>query len=825
MKRIAFVNQRYGREVNGGSEFYTRLMAEHLSDMYKVEILTTKAMDYMTWANYYKEDEEQIEGVAVRRFPVEREREVSFFNAVNEKLLSNPHHTAGDELEWINEQGPYCPALISYIEQNQDQYDAFVFVTYLYYTTCVGILKVPKKAILIPTAHDEPYIYFNYYKKVFKSPRAIVFLTEEERTFVHNRFRNQMIPNDVMAVGIDVPKDVDSGRFLEKYHPGEYIIYVGRIDESKGCHILFQYFIEYKKTNRNNLKLVLMGKEVLKVPSHPDIISLGFVSEEDKFDGIKGAKCLILPSQFESLSIAILEAMAINVPVIVNGNCEVLKGHCVRSNAGLYYRSYHEFEGCINYLLEHPDERDAMGKNGGNYIKENYQWNDIVRRFQTIVEGMSSGEETDSPEPEITAKDTENQAVSNDLNAFNCKKNDKNAVSIMKKIGFVTPWFGWDIQGGAEAELRDLVLHLKGSGLHYEVLTTCVRSFNSDWNENYYEQGDCVENGVTIRRFRADQRDTAAFDQVNAKLMNHERVTRREQQTFLEQMVNSTALYEYMRQHDEEYSMFVFIPYMFGTTYYGAKVNLNKAVLIPCFHDESYFHMDLFRETFSKVAGIIYNARPEQELAQKYYDLNDVKQIVMGIGMDTDISGDSDRFRKHHGITAPFLLYAGRKDAGKNVDTLLKYFQEYVRRNQTNLQLVLIGGGEIDIPQQIADRVHDLGFVEIQDKYDAYAAAELLCQPSKNESFSLVIMESWLCGRPVLVNAACPVTKNFAQESNGGLYFHNYVEFEKCVDYLVNRKEEAKLLGQQGRSYVLQHFSWDVIVKKYLAFFEKTAAD
>ncbi|MCD7761937.1 MAG: glycosyltransferase family 4 protein [Lachnospiraceae bacterium] len=825
MKRIAFVNQRYGREVNGGSEFYTRLMAEHLSDMYKVEILTTKAMDYMTWANYYKEDEEQIEGVAVRRFPVERERAVSFFNAVNEKLLSNPHHTAGDELEWINEQGPYCPALISYIEQNQDQYDAFVFVTYLYYTTCVGILKVPKKAILIPTAHDEPYIYFNYYKKVFQAPRAIVFLTEEERTFVHNRFRNQMIPNDVMAVGIDVPKDVDSGRFLEKYHPGEYIIYVGRIDESKGCHILFQYFIEYKKTNRSNLKLVLMGKEVLKVPSHPDIISLGFVSEEDKFDGIKGAKCLILPSQFESLSIAILEAMAINVPVIVNGNCEVLKGHCVRSNAGLYYRSYHEFEGCINYLLEHPDERDAMGKNGGNYIKENYQWNDIVRRFQTIVEGMSSVEETDSPEPEITAKGTENRAVSNDLNAFNCKKNDKNAVSIMKKIGFVTPWFGWDIQGGAEAELRDLVLHLKGSGLHYEVLTTCVRSFNSDWNENYYEQGDCVENGVTIRRFRADQRDTAAFDQVNAKLMNHERVTRREQQTFLEQMVNSTALYEYMRQHDEEYSMFVFIPYMFGTTYYGAKMNLNKAVLIPCFHDESYFHMDLFRETFSKVAGIIYNARPEQELAQKYYDLNDVKQIVMGIGMDTDISGDSDRFRKHHGITAPFLLYAGRKDAGKNVDTLLKYFQEYVRRNQTNLQLVLIGGGEIDIPQQIADRVHDLGFVEIQDKYDAYAAAELLCQPSKNESFSLVIMESWLCGRPVLVNAACPVTKNFAQESNGGLYFHNYVEFEKCVDYLVNRKEEAKLLGQQGRSYVLQHFSWDVIVKKYLVFFEKTAAD
>ncbi len=628
MKRIAFVNQRYGREVNGGSEFYTRLMAEHLSDIYEVEILTTKALDYMTWANYYDADEEELNHVLVRRFPVVRERDVLSFNSVNEKILSNPCHTAADEQEWIKEQGPYCPALISYIEQNQEKYDVFVFVTYLYYTTCIGILKVPEKAILIPTAHDEPYIYFDYYKKVFRSPKAIIFLTEEEKLFVQNHFQNQSVTNDVLAVGIDVPNDVDSGRFMEKYHPGEYIIYVGRIDESKGCGTLFQYFIDYRKKNQNNLKLVLMGKEVLRVPSHPDIINLGFVSEQDKFDGIKGAKCLILPSQFESLSIAILEAMSVDVPVIVNGNCEVLKGHCTRSNAGLYYRSYNEFEGCVNYILEHPDVRNSMGKNGGTYIKEKYQWNDIVRRFQKIVEGISSGETTDSPEADVAPETGKSTAIA------------------MRKIGFVPPWFGWDIQGGAEAELRDLVLHLKDSGLHYEVLTTCVRSFNSDWDENYYEQGDCVENGVTIRRFRVDKRDKAVFDKINAKLMNHERVTRKEQQIFVEQMVNSTALYEYMRQHDEEYSMFVFIPYMFSTTYYGAKANLNKAVLIPCFHDESYFHMDLFRETFSKVAGIIYNARPEQQLAKKYYDLEDVKQIVMGIGMDNSISGEAARFRK-----------------------------------------------------------------------------------------------------------------------------------------------------------------------------------
>ncbi len=391
----------------------------------------------------------------------------------------------------------------------------------------------------------------------------------------------------------------------------------------------------------------------------------------------------------------------------------------------------------------------------------------------------------------------------------------------MKKIGFVTPWFGLDIQGGAEAELRELVFHLKETDLRFEVLTTCVRSFNSDWSRNYYRKGEYTENGILVRRFPVDKRNTALFDEVNAKLMRSLPVTREEQQIFVREMINSSSLYEYMEKHDEEYALFVFIPYMFGTTYFGVRVNPQKAVLIPCFHDESYFHMDLFRETFSQVAGIIYNALPEQELAQTYYDLANVKQIVMGIGMDTEIPGDAGRFREKYGIRPPFLLYAGRKDSGKNVDTLLRYFDAYVQRNQTELQLVLIGGGQIRIPDRIKNRVHDLGFVDAQDKYDAYAAAALLCQPSRNESFSLVIMESWLCGRPVLVSGACAVTRNFVREANGGLYFENYPEFEKCVEYFMNHQEQADMMGAQGGDYVRKNFSWDVIIERYLKFFRE----
>ncbi len=390
----------------------------------------------------------------------------------------------------------------------------------------------------------------------------------------------------------------------------------------------------------------------------------------------------------------------------------------------------------------------------------------------------------------------------------------------MKKIGFVTPWFGMDISGGAEAELRELVLHLKDTALEFEILTTCVRSFNSNWNENYHKEGVSVENGIVIRRFRADQRDGAAFDSINWKLMRNISITREEEEVFIHEMVNSSELYSFMHDNEEEYGIFVFIPYMFGTTYYGVKVNPSKAVLIPCFHNESYFHMNIFRELYSRVAGIVYNAKPEMELTERTYDLQGVRQIVMGIGMDTDISGDARRFREKYRMERPFMIYAGRKDAGKNVDLLLRYFSEYHKRQRSDLELVLIGGGKIDIPLDIADKVHDLGFVDRQDKYDAYTAAELLCQPSHNESFSLVIMESWLCGKPVLVHDTCAVTKNFAIESNGGLYFKDYFEFEGTLDYILSNRSVAEVMGGNGRKYVEKNFSWNKIIDRYINFFE-----
>ncbi len=391
----------------------------------------------------------------------------------------------------------------------------------------------------------------------------------------------------------------------------------------------------------------------------------------------------------------------------------------------------------------------------------------------------------------------------------------------MKKIGFVIPWYADNIPGGAEMELRGLTQHLADSGIELEIIATCVEKFGSDWNVDYYPEG--IENvkGINVRRFKVRKRDTETFDAINYKFMNGIPVSLQEEEIFLREMVNSPDMYEYIERHKPEYALFVFIPYMFGTTYYGLERCLEKAVLIPCLHDESYAYMTSFKARFSKVKGMILHSKAEYELAHKIYDLSAVTVSNLGEGVDTELTYDSERFRKKYGIYEPFIIYAGRKDVGKNVHTLLEYFQRYIIRNKTNLKLVLIGGGSITIPETAKNEIIDLGYIPIQDKYDAMASSVYLCNPSKFESFSLIIMESWLCERPVLVYGGCDVTKKFVIESNGGLYFNSYAEFEKCTSYMLEHRDVSFAMGQNGRQYVLQNFAWDVIVKKYIDFFEK----
>ena len=392
----------------------------------------------------------------------------------------------------------------------------------------------------------------------------------------------------------------------------------------------------------------------------------------------------------------------------------------------------------------------------------------------------------------------------------------------MKKLGFVIPWYHKDIRGGAELELKGIVEHLHKKGVELEVLTTCVKEFTSDWTVNYFEEGLEEVEGIPVRRFKVRQGNSLLFHSINGKLLRGESITYDEEETFLREMVNSPDLYEYIKDHSEEYHRFIYIPYMFATTYEGVKACPYKSILIPCLHDECYAYFQTFREVYSEAAGMIYLSEPEKQLANKLFKLSGVKQTVVGAGVDTEFQYDGERFRKEFNIDYPYILYAGRKDESKNIYTLIKYFAEYKKRNpeRSNLKLVMIGGGEVTIPEENKDDIINMGFLDPQLKFDAYAGAELLCQPSLHESFSLVIMENWLCERPVLVHTGCEVTTDFAKRSNGGLYFQDYFQFEGCVNYILDNQETAHRMGMNGRQFVLDNFKWDIITDKLMEAFQ-----
>lgn len=388
-KKIAFVVQRYGLDVNGGAEFHCRLIAERMSKYFDVDVITTCAIDYMTWKNEYSPGIEKLNGLTIRRFPVDFPRDVSKFNKFSSTIFGQKHNEA-DEIEWMKLQGPYSTPLFEYIKIGKNDYDYFIFFTYLYCTTFFGLPLVKDKAILVPTAHDEPPIYLSIFMSLFNLPQAIIYNTEKEKDFINLKFKNQEILCDTVGVGIETPQYIDEHDFIRKNNIDDFIIYIGRIDESKGCKQLFDYFIKFKNENKSELKLVLLGNPVMEIPKHNDIICLGFVNDQDKYNALKASKILLMPSKYESLSMVLLEAWHCKKPVLVNGQCEVLKGQCIRSNAGLWYENYEEFSECLNLLLANEQLRDQLGNKGRKFVDMHYSWENIERKYLNLIERVEN---------------------------------------------------------------------------------------------------------------------------------------------------------------------------------------------------------------------------------------------------------------------------------------------------------------------------------------------------------------------------------------------------------------------------------------------------
>jgi glycosyltransferase involved in cell wall biosynthesis len=394
------------------------------------------------------------------------------------------------------------------------------------------------------------------------------------------------------------------------------------------------------------------------------------------------------------------------------------------------------------------------------------------------------------------------------------------------KLAIVTPWFGRELKGGAEQHAWQLAIRFAARGHAVEVLSTCCRSHQDDWETNHLPQGVATEpEGFQIRRFAVVPRDRLAFDRVCSQLLQIDSRTLRsgvppvsseESKVFASQLIRSPRLLEFIAAHKSEYDSFILLPYLYGPILDAVRIVGARGALIPCLHDEAYAYLPEVAGAMYAVASLLFISEGEQELAWRLFGPGIVlKSNFVGAGVE---SGPIPAASERNGDQPEkYLLYLGRKDPGKNVPLLLRAFARFraVRPNST-LELVLAGPGPA--PELPGPQIIDAGLISNEKKEALLRNCAALVQPSQNESFSRVLMEAWLHGKPVAAHSRCSATAIAVKRAQGGWLADSeeewaklFVEFDRASDL------HLRQLGENGRRYAAIAADWEVVMDRYEA--------
>lgn len=390
--QLAVVVQRYGTEISGGAELHARLIAQHLAARHEVTVLTTCALDYVTWRNEYPRGLSVVDSIPVFRFPVRRPRNPMRFGRLQQRVFHR-QHSEREARAWMNAQGPYTPRMRRWIGHHRNDFDYFLCFSYRYWTTYHALQQVRGKGILVPTAEPDPAVEMPMFRDNFREVRAIMYNSPEERDMIEAQANNHDVTNVVVGVGIVDPPPVNAERFrVEHGIEGPFLLYVGRIDANKGCEQLFDY---YRRAHalmtaaaESPPQLVLAGSAILDIPEHPGITYLGQVSEQEKYDALSACTALVMPSFYESLSMVLLEAWALSRPVLVNAHCDVLRGQARRADGGLWYGDTAEFVESCRLLTRDAALGGALGAAGKRYYDAHYAWPVIEDKYEQMLERL-----------------------------------------------------------------------------------------------------------------------------------------------------------------------------------------------------------------------------------------------------------------------------------------------------------------------------------------------------------------------------------------------------------------------------------------------------
>ncbi len=386
--KLAFVVQRYGASIAGGSEGHCRELAERCAARHDITVLTTTAKDYVTWANELPAGRTVENGVPALRFPVARQRRMKIFADLSDEVFDGGAPRERQE-EWFRENGPEAPALLDHLRAHGREYDLVLFWTFRYFPSYFGLPLVADRAVLVPTAEEEPAINLDVLPEFLAKPAGFLFLTPEEQQLVAARMYRPPFPTAVVGTGLEpAPASAMPRAPLDALGiPPDYLLYLGRVDRNKGCDALLDNFQNYAST-RPDVTLVLAGPATMQIPEHPQIRALGYVADGVRNALLAHARALVVPSWYESLSIVLLEAWNHAVPALVNGRCKVLAGQVTRANGGLYYMFPAEFDEAADYLLRRPADRDTLGRQGLAYVEREYRWPTVLGRVERLLEDV-----------------------------------------------------------------------------------------------------------------------------------------------------------------------------------------------------------------------------------------------------------------------------------------------------------------------------------------------------------------------------------------------------------------------------------------------------
>lgn len=388
------------------------------------------------------------------------------------------------------------------------------------------------------------------------------------------------------------------------------------------------------------------------------------------------------------------------------------------------------------------------------------------------------------------------------------------------RIAFVTPRFGSSVVGGAETLCRLLATNLTAHGTPVDIITTCAVD-HLTW-ANALPERDGMEEGLRVRRFAVGPRDGRVFSSLHGALQYGARLPYGEQVRWMANSAWSPGALRAAR----EYDWVVAMPYLFGTSFWQAVSDPDRTVLIPCLHDEPHAHQAVVLDALCSVRGLMLNAAGERDLVERLMARHRggstlrAAPWVVGCGFADEpvpTHEEARAFATRHEAEPGYILYAGRREHGKGVAEMFDHYATYRRMAERPRPLALMGTGDLGPPADLAPHVIDLGFVASSERPLAYAAAGVLVQPSRLESFGMVLFESWLAGTPVLVNASSDVLRRHCEISGGGLWFDDAATFSEGLSMILDDPPRAERLAAAGREYTLTDFRWSTVRDRFLS--------